>query len=261
MADAAGMQWGRVARRIRVPLGFVFAVLYFWLARPTWRFLAFGAILILPGLLIRALASGHVRKNEALATSGLYAYTRNPLYFGSLLMGVGFAVAARSWWVGVALVVMFLAIYLPVIRDEEAYLRGKFPEFEEYARRVPRMFPRFTPLRSDDGGSGFSLALYLKHREYNALIGCTLLAGALVLKMTVPETRFAVRCLSAPSSSMSMVGILRLRFRPPGADENFAQADSAKGRRGTYFFANNSLAWLNSGRVELPPSHVFSNSA
>ena len=93
-------EWSKIARRIRVPLGFIFAVLYFWLARPTWRSMALGAIVIVPGLLIRALASGHVRKNEALATSGPYAYTRNPLYLGSLLMGVGFAVAARSWWVG-----------------------------------------------------------------------------------------------------------------------------------------------------------------
>ena len=147
-------EWSRIARRIRVPLGFVFAVLYFWLARPTWRFIALGAILIVPGLLIRALASGHVRKNEALATSGPYAYTRNPLYLGSLLMGVGFAVAARSWWVGVVLVVMFFAIYLPVIRGEEAFLREKFPEFEEYARRVPRMFPRIMPRPAADETSG-----------------------------------------------------------------------------------------------------------
>jgi protein-S-isoprenylcysteine O-methyltransferase Ste14 len=176
-------EYSRVARRIRVPMGFVFAVLYIWLARPTWRFIALGAVGIVPGLLIRALASGHVRKNEALATSGPYAYTRNPLYLGSLLMGVGFAVAARSWWVGVALVAMFFAIYLPVIRDEEAFLRGKFPEFEEYARRVPRMFPRILPLRSDDGDGAFSLDLYLKHREYNALIGCGFLLGALFVKM------------------------------------------------------------------------------
>src|SRR6266567_5974783 len=135
-------EWSRVARRIRVPLGFVFAVLYFWLAHPTWRWLALGALLIVPGLLIRALASGHVRKNEALATSGPYAYTRNPLYLGSLLIGVGFAAAARSLWVTALLVVMFFAIYLPVIRGEEVYLRQRFPEFEAYARRVPRMFPR-----------------------------------------------------------------------------------------------------------------------
>ena len=174
--------WSKVARRIRVPLGFVFAVLYFWLARPSWHFLALGAILIVPGLLIRALASGHVRKNEALATSGPYSYTRNPLYLGSLLIGVGFAVAARSWWVGVALVVMFFAIYLPVIRDEEAFLRRTFPEFEEYARQVPRMFPGIT--RRGDGGSGeFSFALYLQHREYNALLGALAMLAVLIVKM------------------------------------------------------------------------------
>ena len=176
-------EWSRVARRIRVPLGFVFAVLYFWLARPTWRFLALGAVLIVPGILIRALASGHVRKNEALATSGPYAHTRNPLYLGSLLMGVGFSVAARSWWVGVVLVVMFFAIYLPVIRDEEAFLRQKFPEFEEYARRVPRMFPRIVPTRSDGERGVFSFDLYLKHREYNALIGVMALVATLIAKM------------------------------------------------------------------------------
>ena len=175
-------EWPRIARRIRVPLGFVFAVLYFWLARPTWRFIALGAVLIVPGLLIRALASGHVRKNEALATSGPYAYTRNPLYLGSLLIGVGFAVASRSWWVGAALVVILLAIYLPVIHDEEAFLRGRFPEFEEYARQVPRMLPRIRPHSRESSGE-FSLDLYLKHREYKAFIGAVLMTGALAMKL------------------------------------------------------------------------------
>src|ERR1035438_6557665 len=166
-------EWSQIARRIRVPLGFLFAVLYFWLAHPTWRSIALGAVSIIPGLLIRALASGHVRKNEALATSGPYAYTRNPLYLGSLLMGLGFAGAARSWWVGLALIVMFFAIYIPVIRDEEAFLRQKFPEFEEYMRRVPRILPRLTPHsgnRNEESGE-FSWKLYLKHREWNALLG------------------------------------------------------------------------------------------
>ena len=176
-------EYSRIARRIRVPLGFVFAVLYFWLARPTWRFLAIGAILILPGLVIRALASGHVRKNEALATSGPYAYTRNPLYLGSLLMGVGFAVAARSWWVGVVLVVMFFAIYLPVIRGEEEFLRRTFPEFEEYAGRVPRMFPRIMLGSRGDTSGGFSFDLYLRHREYNALLGTLAMLAALIVEM------------------------------------------------------------------------------
>lgn len=175
-------EWSRVARRIRVPLGFAFAVLYFWLARPSWRSLAVGFLLILPGLFIRALASGHVRKNEALATSGPYAYTRNPLYLGSLLIGIGFALAARSWWIGGVLVAMFFAIYMPVIRSEEAFLREKFPEFNDYARRVPRMLPRLTPASSEAGG-GFSMELYWKHREWNALLGAIAIVVVLIAKM------------------------------------------------------------------------------
>ncbi|MFZ1007053.1 MAG: isoprenylcysteine carboxylmethyltransferase family protein [Candidatus Sulfotelmatobacter sp.] len=176
-------QWSKIARRIRVPLGFLLAVVFFWLASPTWLSIVLGLILVVPGLLVRALASGHVRKNESLATSGPYAYTRNPLYLGSLLIGVGFAVAARSWWVGVALVLMFFAIYLPVIRDEEAFLRQKFPEFEEYARQVPRMLPRLTASLNEREASRFSLDLYLKHREWNALLGALVLAAGLIAKM------------------------------------------------------------------------------
>ena len=190
--------WGKIARRIRVPLGFALAVLYFWLARPTWRSMLFGLIGVVPGLLLRALASGHVSKNESLATSGPYAHTRNPLYLGSLMMGIGFAVAARSWWIGAALVAMFVFIYVPVIRDEEAFLRQKFPEFDDYARRVPRMLPRITanspeadstPAGSTEahsketGSSGFSLDLYLKHREYNALLGAAAVMVVLLAKI------------------------------------------------------------------------------
>jgi len=170
-----------------VPLGFLFAVLYFWLARPSWGSMAVGAILVAPGLLIRGLASGHVRKNESLATSGPYAYTRNPLYLGSLLIGLGFCVAARSWWVAVLLVVMFLAIYVPVIGDEEAFLRRTFPEFEEYAGRVPQMLPRLTraSVASSDTSAEFSFDLYMKHREYNALLGAAGMTAALIARMTI----------------------------------------------------------------------------
>ncbi|HXJ85813.1 MAG TPA: isoprenylcysteine carboxylmethyltransferase family protein [Candidatus Binatia bacterium] len=173
--------WSRVARRIRVPLGFVFAVVYLWLAHPSWRSLAMGAIAIVPGLWVRASASGYVRKNESLATTGPYAYTRNPLYLGSLLIGIGFAVAARNWWIGAVLVGMFFAIYVPVIGSEERFLRGKFPEFEEYAQRVPRLLPRIPSANASHGE--FSAELYLKHREWNALLGSVLLVAALILKM------------------------------------------------------------------------------
>lgn len=175
------MIWSRVARRIRVPLGFVLAVLYLWLAHPTWTSIVAGGCIASAGVLLRAVASGHISKDAELTTTGPYAYTRNPLYLGSLLLAAGFAVAARSWWVVLAIAVVFVAIYLPVIRSEEAYLRGRFPEFEAYAQRVPRLMPR---LRKADASPGsFSRERYLRHREYNALLGTVAMIAALAAKL------------------------------------------------------------------------------
>jgi protein-S-isoprenylcysteine O-methyltransferase Ste14 len=172
--------WARIAGRIRVPLGFVFAVLYAWLAKPTLFSILAGLVLLIPGLTIRALASGHVRKNEQLTTSGPYAYTRNPLYLGSLILALGFVVASRSWWVAGFMAVMFLAIYVPVIKSEEDFLRSKFPEFDGYARAVPRLIPRRS---AAGGGVSFSSGLYLRHREYNALIGAAAVLLLLIGKL------------------------------------------------------------------------------
>jgi len=181
--------WSRVATRSRVPLGFVFAAAYVWFARPTWTSLGAGFAVAAVGVLVRALASGHISKNAALVTTGPYAYTRNPLYLGSIIIAVGFLIAARNVWIGVAVLAMFAFIYLPVITAEEKYLRSAFPAYDRYASEVPRFLPRLTPYQAgaaaDDGTSQFSSALYLRHREYNAALGSILMLGALVLKMLV----------------------------------------------------------------------------
>src|SRR5580765_2486408 len=114
--------WSRVATRLRVPVSFIFAAVYLWTARPTWTFLLAGSGAVVAGLGVRALASGHIRKNSELATTGPYAYTRNPLYLGSIIIAAGFIVAARNVWIGVAALAMFAFIYLPVISAEEKYL-------------------------------------------------------------------------------------------------------------------------------------------
>jgi protein-S-isoprenylcysteine O-methyltransferase Ste14 len=176
-----GRSWPQVARRIRVPLGFAFAGFYLWQARPNWYFLVAGSLMVAGGLALRAAASGFVQKNSELATSGPYAYTRNPLYLGSMIIGSGFAVAARSVWVFGGLLVFFLVIYLPVIKAEERFLRSRFPEFDAYAQQVPRFGLRFT--RPANGQGQFSAKLYRQHREYNALIGAVLMMAALVAKM------------------------------------------------------------------------------
>ena len=186
MADAArsaGAQfsWSRIARRSRVPLGFVFAAFYLWRARPSWLSLAIGTVFATLGIVLRAIASGHVKKNEVLATTGPYAHVRNPLYLGSIILAAGFVIAARDWWIALAIVALFALVYIPVIRAEEAFLRSRFDEFGRYANAVPRIIPR--GIRFSNMTQGFSRELYLKHREYNAILGAAAMLTALVVKM------------------------------------------------------------------------------
>lgn len=185
--------WSRIAIRIRVPLGFIFAAAYLWFARPAWSWLIAGAVLVVAGLAVRATAAGHIRKNQELATTGPYAHTRNPLYLGSVLIAAGFVLAAKNPWIALAAVVMFVAVYIPQIKVEEAYLRSAFPEYSNYAIHVPRLLPRLRPYRSPSavssglGGAGFSPELYRKHREYQAALGSVLMVGALILKMILVQ--------------------------------------------------------------------------
>src|SRR5258706_1458311 len=180
-SPTAGDTWSRVARRIRVPLGFIFAVVYIWLARPTRTSLIAVALVLLPGLVLLGLASGHVLKDKQLTTSGPYAYTRNPLYLGSLMLAAGFAIAARSWSMVAVMLLMFAVIYVPVIAGEERYLRQKFPDYDAYTHHVPRILPRLTPYGSQQ--SAYSSARYWKHREYEAAVGCAAVLAVLVVKL------------------------------------------------------------------------------
>jgi protein-S-isoprenylcysteine O-methyltransferase Ste14 len=162
-------------------LGFVFAVFYLWRARPSWLSLGWGTAIVLLGLFLRAVASGHVKKNEELTQTGPYAHVRNPLYVGSIIIAVGFAIAARDVWIARVMVLMFILIYVPVIRAEEIFLRRQFAEYDDYARRVPRLVPH--TLWLSGATTGFARELYFRHREYNALIGAAAMLAALVVKI------------------------------------------------------------------------------
>jgi protein-S-isoprenylcysteine O-methyltransferase Ste14 len=178
--------WQKIARRVRVPLGFVVAAIFLVFAHPSWRTLAWSLLLVVPGLWLRGYAAGYVKKNAELTRTGPYAYTRNPLYLGSMGIAAGFAVAAGQLWLGVLLVVLFLAIYMPTILSEEAFLRSAFAAFDEYAQRVPRLLPRLTAARFSDTATGmgrFSVERYRHHREYNALMGAVAIYAALTLRM------------------------------------------------------------------------------
>lgn len=161
---------GEIWMRWRVRLGYPLALVYGWLADPTPAGIAIGGAVALAGLLIRGAAAGHLRKHEALATSGPYAYTRNPLYVGSALLAAGFLFAGHSWVAAALIVAYFALFYSGVMRREEQELRARYgAAFEDYAARVPLFWPRLTPAGSSD--LAFSWERYRRNREYQAALG------------------------------------------------------------------------------------------
>lgn len=167
----AAPRWRTRLQRLRVPLGFVTAVLFVFFAQPTARSLLFGAPLALLGALIRSWASGHLRKNAELAVSGPYAHTRNPLYFGSFVMAAGWAVSGGTWWLGVWLLGFFLLVYWPVMQAEAEHMVKLFgAAYTKWAAAVPLFWPRLTPYASGQKRT-FDWGQYRHHREYRALLG------------------------------------------------------------------------------------------
>lgn len=171
----------RTLQRIRVPLGFIFAAVFFIFAKPTTITLTIGGVIALIGVAIRAWASGHIRKATTLAVTGPYARTRNPLYVGSFILGVGFTVAAGVWWLAIIFIVLFLGIYLPVMFTEARDMQQIFSaEFEEYERNVPLFLPRLTAWKKSAGE--FDFQLYLQYREYRAALGVAVAIALLAAK-------------------------------------------------------------------------------
>ena len=170
------------AARWRVPLGFTLGFAYLVFSQPTPRLLAAGSSAGLLGLLIRAWAAGHLDKNQTLTIEGPYRYTRNPLYLGSLVMGIGFCIAGGSLFMLLAFAGLYLLVYWPVIRREESFLRQKFGAlYNDYAAGVPLLLPR--PIARGASGARFHATRYVKNHEHEAALGFGVAIILLVLKL------------------------------------------------------------------------------
>jgi len=174
--------------RWRVRTGYFVAIVYLLLITPVPRSIFLGGFVAFMGLAVRGAASGYLRKYESLATTGPYSLTRNPLYFGSGFLALGFAIAGNSWLAGILVTAYFAIFYYLVMRNEESDLRARYGTlFDGYASRVPLFFPRIWRTRNLSPPSGvsdsFSLAQYLRNREYKGLIGTLGGLGILWLRM------------------------------------------------------------------------------
>lgn len=162
----------------------MFGIAYLIWARPTPLTLPVGGAIALVGVLIRAWASGHISKNKVLAVTGPYAHTRNPLYFGSFLIGAGFAIAAH-WSLLLVVIGFWILVYGPTMERERKNIRERFPDaFDQYSANVPAFVPRVTPWKSGESEpGGFSSSLYMKHGEWKAGITYVLVMGWLILRV------------------------------------------------------------------------------
>jgi hypothetical protein len=180
-------------QRIRVPLGSVVVPAMFILAAPSYFSLLAGAPVAAAGLCIRAWASGYLKKNEMLATAGPYSYTRNPLYLGTLILGLGASVCTGSIWLVGLFVILYCIVYVPVMVAEADTMRAIFPgQYEQYSKNVALLIPRsLLPFRGADktassdrpeSRTGFDSALYVRNREYRAALGLVVIVALLALK-------------------------------------------------------------------------------
>jgi protein-S-isoprenylcysteine O-methyltransferase Ste14 len=155
--------------RWRVFLGFVFAAVALWLATPTQMSLLIGAAVSVIGESIRLWAAGHLEKSKEVTRSGPYQFTRHPLYLGSSLVGIGFAIAANHLVVAIIVIAYLLLTLTAAMRSEEAHLREKFGD--DYLAYVEK--------RSAPMDRPFSWERALHNREHHTIAG--LIAALLIL--------------------------------------------------------------------------------
>jgi len=164
--------------RLRVPLGFVFALFVLWLAQPTGRTLLWGSLVAIVGESLRIWAAGHLNKSREITSSGPYRWIGHPLYAGSSIMGAGLAIAANNIAVATLIAVYLLTTITAAIRSEEAFLRQKFGDQYDRYRRGSQSDTRDGAVRR------FSLHQAFANREHRALTGLAVAVLLLILKAT-----------------------------------------------------------------------------
>lgn len=173
----------------RIAAAWLLAVPFLLLARPTTPLLAVSTVLSVVGLIIRGWAAGSIDKGASLAVGGPYAYTRNPLYLGSFVIGMGLSAAGGRWAWPVLFAFVFVAVYVPTLRREASELTERFGDrYRDYRAEVPAYGVRLTPYRSTDDGSqgggrlSFSWQRYVRYREWEAALGVASMLVVLAVK-------------------------------------------------------------------------------
>jgi len=194
------LKWGTVAYRYRSFTPVPLLLIALWLSNPNVTTILIGSVFAAIGEMIRMLAMfethnktstrGNEASSSALVTSGIYTRTRNPLYLGALFTGLGYMSVAGNSYLIAGFLLLFAVQYYLIIRYEENYLQGQFPEeFAAFIASTPRFFPRLfggdKVFVMPDG----ALLRGSLHRERSTILGIvviiTLLANAPALRALI----------------------------------------------------------------------------
>jgi len=141
---------------VTITLLFTKSLFPHWQKEPIDEFLdALGVVLVLFGFLFRISARGYKSEKSpngsVLITDGPYAIMRNPMYFGTLLIGTGIIFLILELWTFPIFLLIFLLIYIPQIKREERKLSVSFKDrFKDYCKRTPKYFPNLFDLSKLD---------------------------------------------------------------------------------------------------------------
>ena len=166
-------------RKLRLRGVWILIVPFVLLSRPTPRLVLVGALIAALGIALRGWSAGLIHKDRELSTAGPYAHTRNPLYLGSFLIGLGVTVGAGRWELLLLFGACYALVYGAVIRQESRALEQRFGDhYLRWAREVPLFLPRLAPYRGESAGR-FTFERWRRNREYEAVLG--VVAGFLFL--------------------------------------------------------------------------------
>jgi protein-S-isoprenylcysteine O-methyltransferase Ste14 len=185
--------WGKIAQKVRVPASMLLGIVFLALMHPSVHSLWIGGALALAGAGLRLWAAGYIEKGKSLAQEGPYAFTRNPLYLGSLLMATGVLVAGQGYWLLLPFGVFYAALYYPVMKAEEREMQEKYgARYKDYVRRVPVFIPSLMPGSgasfgdAPDKPSTFLWSRVIRNGEHRTVGGLLLIGAFLFIRAMWP---------------------------------------------------------------------------
>ena len=166
--------------RYRSFVGILCLIAGLYLARPSPVSVTVGFFFIITGMFFRAWASGYINKDRELATTGPFSLTRNPLYFGNFVLGLGIAVGANNTYAYAIFLAYYLTFFPFLMVFEHRRMKKKFGRaYEEYAKNSHSFFPK---IKKVDKGE-FNISFYMKNKEYRVLYFSLFVIAILILKV------------------------------------------------------------------------------